>query len=64
MNNWSRYDGRIFKYFDYILVIQIIPILVISSILIKEINPSLFQKQMLYYTVGTIAFFIAAFVPW
>ncbi|RLA76360.1 MAG: rod shape-determining protein RodA [Epsilonproteobacteria bacterium] len=64
MNSWLQYDGRIFKYFDYILIIQIIPILTISSILIKEINPALFQKQMLYYTVGAVVFSIAVFIPW
>ncbi len=64
MNHWLQYDKRIFKYFDYTLIIQIIPILVISSFLINEINPVLFQKQMLYYAVGTVAFLITAFIPW
>jgi rod shape determining protein RodA len=52
------------RHFDYLLIIQIIPILVISSMLVKEINEALFQKQMIYYSVGAIAFVVAAFIPW
>jgi len=64
MNRWLQYDRRIFKYFNYSLMFQIIPLLAISSFLIYEINPILFKKQMLYYAVGTVAFLITAFVPW
>lgn len=60
----SEYLKTLPKNFDYLLLIQIFPILFISSILIKEINPALFTKQMIYYTVGAIAFFIAVFIPW
>lgn len=64
MNRWLTYDKQIFKYFNYILILQIIPLLVISSRLIYEINPLLFNKQMLYYSVGAVAFLISAFIPW
>ena len=57
-------DKRVFKYFDYTLMIQILPLLLISSFLIDEINPVLFEKQMLYYGVGAVAFFVSAFIPW
>ncbi len=50
--------------FNYLLIIQIIPILIISSILVKEINPILFQKQIVYYTIGAISLMLAAFIPW
>ncbi len=60
----SNYFRTLPKNFDYLLIIQIIPLLVISSILIKEINPDLFTKQMVYYTVGAIAFLVAVFIPW
>lgn len=64
MDSWFQLDKRIFKYFDYSLIIQIIPLLAISSFLIYEINPDLFKKQMLYYVVGTVAFLVTAFIPW
>ena len=64
MDHWLQYDRRIFKYFDYTLMIQIIPLLIISSFLIYEINPELFKKQMLYYGIGAVAFLVSSFVPW
>ena len=60
----SNYFRTLPKNFNYLLILQIIPLLVISSILVKEINPDLFTKQMIYYVVGAIGFFIAAFIPW
>ena len=60
----SEYLKTLPKNFDYLLLLQIFPILFISSMLIKEINPALFTKQMIYYTVGAIAFFITVFIPW
>ena len=69
MGDWdwkdvSEYFRTLPKKFDYLLIIQIIPLLVISSILVKEINPALFHKQLLYYVVGAIGFTVAAFIPW
>jgi len=60
----SNYFRTLPKKFDYLLILQIIPLLVISSILVKEINPALFTKQMIYYTVGAIGFLVAVFIPW
>lgn len=64
MNQWIEYNKQLIKYFNYFLMIQIIPLLSISSFLIYEINPALFKKQMLYYGVGAIAFLVSAFIPW
>jgi len=58
------YFKQITKNFNYILIIQIIPILLVSSVLIKEMNPALFHKQMTYYTISAIIFIIAAYIPW
>jgi len=60
----SEYFRELPKKFDYLLIIQVLPLLVISSILVKEINPDLFQKQLIYYTVGAIGLTVAAFIPW
>lgn len=64
MESWFDFDKRIFKHFNYLLMIQLIPLFVISSILVKEINPHLFKKQMVYYFIAAIAFFVTAFIPW
>ncbi len=60
----SNYFKTLPKNFNYLLVLQILPLLVISSILVKEINPALFTKQMTYYVVGAMAFLLAVFIPW
>ena len=64
MESWFDFDKAIFKHFSYLLMLQIIPLLVISSYLINEINPHLFQKQMVYYFIAAIVFFVSAFMPW
>ena len=60
----SEYFRRLPSKFNYLLVLQTFPLLFISSMLIKEMNPALFHKQMLYYIVGAIAFTFTAFIPW
>lgn len=64
MDSWFDFDKRIFKNFSYSLMIQLIPLFVISSYLVYEINFHLYQKQMIYYFIAAIAFFISAFIPW
>jgi len=64
MESWFDFDKNIFKHFSYLLIVQIIPLLVISSYLINEINPHLFKKQMIYYFIASIVFFVSAFMPW
>ena len=60
----SEYFRRLPSKFNYLLVLQTLPLLFISSMLIKEMNPALFHKQMIYYIVGAIAFMVTAFIPW
>ena len=62
----SKVDNnkRIYKKFSYSLMIQLIPLFVISSYLVYEINFHLYQKQMIYYFIAAIAFFVSAFIPW
>jgi len=64
MQSWFDFDKSIFKHFSYILLLQVIPLFVISSYLVNEINPHLFQKQMVYYFIASIVFFVSAFIPW
>ena len=60
----SDYFRTLPKKFDYLLIVQILPLLLLSSILVKEIDPALFHKQLIYYTVGAIGFLVAVFIPW
>ena len=67
MNNiheWIEHSRSLLKYFNYTLIIQLLPLLGISSWLIYEISPALFHKQMIYYTIGLIVFIISCFIPW
>jgi len=64
MTRWFQWDKRIIKNFSYTLILQLIPLFVISSYLVNEINPHLYTKQMIYYFIAGIAFLIAAFIPW
>ncbi|HFD13702.1 MAG TPA: rod shape-determining protein RodA [Epsilonproteobacteria bacterium] len=64
MESWFDFDKRIFKHFSYLLMVQLIPLFVISSYLVNEINPHLFNKQMIYYFISFVVFLVSAFMPW
>jgi len=64
MNNRLQFDRRILQQINFILILQLIPLFAISSYLVYEINLHLFQKQMVYYGISAIAFFIAFLMPW
>ncbi len=64
MDSWLDIDKRIFKHFNYLLILQLIPIFAISSYLVYEINRHLFNKQMIYYFIAFIAFSVAVIIPW
>nr|WP_236584251.1 MULTISPECIES: FtsW/RodA/SpoVE family cell cycle protein [unclassified Nitratiruptor] len=56
-------DRRIFLHFDTVLLVLIIPFLIISHYLIKDVNPVLAHKQMIYYALGFASFVIAFLSP-
>jgi rod shape determining protein RodA len=64
MESWFDFDKHIFKHFSYVLMLQMVPLFVLSSYLVNEINPHLFNKQMVYYFIAFIVFSISAFMPW
>jgi len=64
MDSWFDFDKRIFKHFSYLLIIQLLPLFVISSYLVYEINPHLYHKQIVYYFIAAAAFLVSAFIPW
>lgn len=64
MESWFDFDKRVFKNFSYFLMLQLIPLFAISSYLIYEINHHLYTKQMVYYFIAAIVFFVSVFIPW
>ncbi|MCK4441388.1 MAG: rod shape-determining protein RodA, partial [Sulfurovaceae bacterium] len=62
--HWFQFDRRILQQFNFILILQLIPIFVVSSYLVYEISPGLFDKQMIYYGLSAGIFFIAFLIPW
>ena len=64
MESWFDFDKRIFKHFSYVLIFQMTPLFIISSYLVNEINPHLFNKQMIYYFIAFCVFTVTAFIPW
>ena len=61
---WFQFDRRILQQFNFILILQLFPLFVLSSYLVYEINPSLFNKQMVYYSLAVVVFFVAFLIPW
>jgi len=64
MNNRFQFDRRILQQINFTLILQLIPLFAISSYLVYEINLHLFQKQMVYYGISAIVFFVAFLIPW
>jgi len=57
-------NKQAYKKFSYFLMLQVIPLFIISSYLVREINPYLFTKQMVYYFIAFIAFIVSFLIPW
>ena len=64
MRNRFQFDRRILQQINFLLILQLIPLFAISSYLVYEINLHLFQKQMVYYGISAVAFFVAFLIPW
>ncbi|MCB4747923.1 MAG: rod shape-determining protein RodA [Sulfurovum sp.] len=64
LNKSKTYTLYIFKHFSYLLMLQLLPIFIISSYLIYEINIKLFNKQMTYYLIAFIIFIVTIVIPW
>jgi len=64
MKHLLEIDTRLLKNFNLILILQMVPLWVLSAMLIQEINPALYHKQMIYYSVALVGFFVAFILPW
>jgi len=62
--NWFQFDRRILQQFNFILILQMIPLFVLSSYLVYEISLRSFQGQMVYYGLSMVVFFIVFIIPW
>lgn len=58
-----RFDKSIFTQFDFISILLIIPLVLISNTLIAEAIPALAQKQLAYVSLSVIVFFAVFFIP-
>ena len=58
-----KFDKRILAQFDFISVILIIPLVIISHWLIGEVVPALAQKQSTYVFIAFIAFVFVFLLP-
>ena len=45
-------------------MIQLLPLFAISAILIKEIDPHIFNKQLIYYFLAFVVFLLSSFIQW
>lgn len=58
-----KLDQRILSHFDFIIMALIVPLVLLSGLLIHEINPVLSHKHLLYVSVGLLFFIIFFFIP-
>lgn len=56
-------DKRIISHFDFLLIIFVLPLIILSYHLISETNELLANKQIMYYSLSLILFFIVFFLP-
>ena len=64
LRQYITFDKRIVSHFDFLIILLLVPILGWSLFLIYELNEYLFQKQLIYYSIGAVAFFAAFFISW
>lgn len=57
------FDKRIISHFNYELILFIIPLILLSHFLVGEINQTLAQKQIIYYSIAAFAFIVVFLLP-
>lgn len=58
-----RFDKSILSQLDFVSIILIIPLVIVSHLLIGEVVPALAQKQLAYVGAAAIIFIIVFFLP-
>ncbi len=56
-------DKRIISHFDFLLIIFVLPLVILSYHLISETNELLASKQLMYYSLSLVIFIIVFFLP-
>ncbi len=56
-------DRRILTHFDFLLPILVLPVIAMSYFLIADINTTLANKQIIYFTIGFISFLFFFLFP-
>lgn len=56
-------DKRIMSHFDYLILIFIAPLIILSYVLISEANDALASKQVFYYTISLFIFILVFMFP-
>ncbi len=57
------FDKRIISHFDYLIIIFIIPLILLSHNLISETSELLANKQLLYFLISAISFIVVFLFP-
>ena len=57
------FDKRIITHFNYELILMILPLIILSHFLVGEISEMLANKQLLYFSISLISFFIVFLLP-
>ena len=57
------FDKRIISHFDYLLIIFVLPLVLLSYNLVSEISRSLANKQIVYFSISIVAFLIVFILP-
>jgi rod shape determining protein RodA len=57
------FDKRIITHFNYELILMILPLIFLSHFLVGEISVMLANKQLLYFSISLISFFIIFLLP-
>ncbi|KIM10671.1 MAG: rod shape-determining protein RodA [Sulfuricurvum sp. PC08-66] len=58
-----KLDQRILSHVDFVLLLMLVPLILISGLLIHEIHPVLSQKHFVYVSIGILAFLLFFFIP-
>ncbi len=58
-----KLDRRILTHFDFLTILMILPLIVVSGMLIGEIHPALATKHLIYVGVGAVVFILILLLP-
>lgn len=57
------FDKRIISHFDFVTIVLVLPIILVSYHLINEISDTLSNKQLVYFGIAFLSFMVVFFIP-